>query len=124
MRPVVRVSGKRLTVGTEISIVAHGTLVTIPSNVVGLVLAEGSITPNVIVGHNRTSGARNMFINGSKPVSWVNVASTLDTVAAVIPVGAVEAFVANTIDILCEFSFMCKTIQKTAPTLSQPSQVA
>ena len=105
MSPVVSISGECLAVGTEVSVVAHGALVSIASDVVSLVFAERTITTNVLMRHRTTNGTGDVLVDRRKTVTGMDMAGALDTGIAVIPVGAVQALVANTIDVLLFVSF-------------------
>jgi len=96
----VLVDGASLAIGTKVGIVAHGTLVPVPDDVGSstFVLTEGPIAVNTIVLASASRWGFNRLINGDEAMSRVYEASIRDAIRAVIPVGAVEALMANAID--------------------------
>ena len=89
MSSVVSVGGKCLAIGTEVSVVADSTLVSVASDVSSLVLAERTITADVLMGHGTTNGTGNVLINRCETVTGMDMAGALDTSIAVVPIRAV-----------------------------------
>lgn len=92
-----------LATGTEVGIVAYGTLVAVSNNIRGLVPAERSITVDPIVASPAelsSTGIADWFINGDKPMSGVDETGIDNACGAIVPVGAIEALVTDTEDVL------------------------
>jgi len=100
---VVEVGRASLATGTEVGIVAYGTLVAVSNNIRGLVPAERSITVDPIVASPAelsSTGIADWFINGDKPMSGVDETGIDNACGAIVPVGAIEALVTDTEDVL------------------------
>lgn len=103
---VVLVGRVGLAVCAEVKVVADRTLIANASDVGGIVLvagAQGSIAANAHVHRLSTSVGMNIserLIDGRKAVVGVDKGSVDNAVGAVIPVWAVQAFVADASDVL------------------------
>ena len=97
---VVLVAGVRLAVLAEVCVVAYSALVasTLDVGKVLLVLAKGPIAVDAVV--TATAGKRlgKGFIDRHEAVTRVDDLSALQALRAVVPVGAIQALVADTID--------------------------
>jgi hypothetical protein len=102
MSVVVLVGGVCLAIGTEIRIVADGALVADTLNVgsIILVLAQRAIAVDPAVAGSPGRAHREGIVNGDEAVMRVRRAGLLDALGAVVPVRAVQALVADTIDVL------------------------
>lgn len=106
---VVRIRGASFATGTEICVVANGTLVTISLDIrlttVGLV-TERSITVDAMMASLTAVRSRHgshiteRLVNGDESVTRVDICGIRHARGAEIPVRAVKALVANTIDVL------------------------
>ena len=104
VRLVVRVARTGLTVGTEVNIMAHGTLVPSPMDVGRIALVSRAERP--IAADSNMNGLGSWavdlvgnlqgLINGHKAMTRVGNPRVGNAVDAVVPVGAVEALVAYT----------------------------
>ena len=100
---VVEVGRASLTTGTEVGIVAYGTLVAVSNNIRRLVAAKRSITVDAIVASPAelsSTGIADWFIDGDKAMAGVDEAGIDNACRAVVPVGAVKALVTDTEDVL------------------------
>ena len=81
---------------------AHGALIahTCDVGLVCLVAAQWTIAVDAEVADDWCLSIRNRSVDGCKAVTRVDDASSLDAVAAVIPIWAVQALMAHTIDLL------------------------
>lgn len=97
---VVPVRRMSLAVGAKVRVVAHGALEADTFNVrlVLLILAKRTIAVDAKVAVDTSWGFSQRFVDGNKAVSRVNVFGALDTLCAEIPVGAVQALVADAVD--------------------------
>lgn len=107
---VVIVRGTGLTVGTEIEVVTDGTLVANAPNVRGVVLlfsAKRSVTadPHVNDVAVQRSNASKLLVDRDESVVRVNELGIRNAVATKVPVGAVQAFMTDTIDFLSNVSY-------------------
>ena len=57
-----------------------------------------TVAINAVMARTTVGRLRKRLINRDEPMTRVNEAGVLDTLGAIVPVRAVEAFVANTID--------------------------
>ena len=89
-----------LAVGTEVGVMAHGTLVssTFDIRYAVLVLAERTVTVDTIVAVAAAHRLRKGLINGNESMPRVDELGALDTLGAEVPIGAVQALVAHTVD--------------------------
>jgi hypothetical protein len=79
---------------------ADGTLVAIASNPSRVSLAEGPVAVDTLVDLGAPTGIWDGLINGSESMSGMGDSRVFDAIGAVVPVGAVQALVANPVDIL------------------------
>lgn len=109
MSLVVLIGWAGLAAGTEIGVMADGTLVSVTNNVCrvsAVQVAERSVTADAVMTRllaestRRCGDISNWLIDGHKSVARVNEVSIDDAAAAVVPVRAVKALVADTVDIL------------------------
>jgi hypothetical protein len=125
MGMVVAVARDGLAVGAEVRIVANRTLVahTLDIRLILLVFAKRTVTVDAVVARASRDRLGQRLIDWHKTVARVNVLHAQDTLRAVIPVGAVQALVANTID---ELGMLVEgqNLIKCTRTFSQPSQTA
>lgn len=105
---VVEVRRAGLAARTEVRVVADSTLVTVTNNVCGLVGAKWSITVDAVVAGLCEMVLKMDFadwlVDGSKSVTGVDEGGIDNAVRAVVPVWAVKALVADTIDVLNAWS--------------------
>lgn len=89
-----------LAVGTEVGVMAHGTLVSSAFDIryAVLVLAERTVTVDTIVAVAAAHRLRKGLVNGNESVSGVDELGALDALGAEVPVGAVQALVAHAVD--------------------------
>lgn len=125
----MRVGGQSLARGTEVSVVAHDTLVanTLDVQLGPLILAKRAVAVDAMVSdRDKATSIRGSLIYLGKTVAWVGMASPLDASAAIVKVGTGEALVAYTPNVLHNVSsnVQQKQIVYMARTLSQPSQMA
>ena len=97
---VVAVCRQGLAIGAEISVVAHCTLVTVAKNIVALVFAQWTIAVDAIMTLCSHRRVRNGLVEWDKSMTRVVTVSKFDAAGAVIPIWAIQAFVANTNNIL------------------------
>lgn len=97
-------SRQSLAVGAEIGVVADSTLVAVTDDIRPLVLAKRTIAEDGVVSLGAHWWIRNCLVDRNKAVSWVDVASTLHTSGAIIPVRAVHALVTYPINVLYQVS--------------------
>ena len=94
---VVWVVWKCLAVGTEVGVVANGTLESVSSNIgfsrVGI--ADWSVAVDASVRLLLATDHAQLLVDWCKPVIWVYFCSNLNTCRAVIKVGAAQALVSN-----------------------------
>jgi hypothetical protein len=105
---IVEIGRASLATSTEVGIMAYGTLVAVSNNIRGLVATERSIAIDTIVASLAklsSTGIADWFINGDKAMSGVNEAGIDNTGRAIVPVGAIEALVTDTKDILLVLVF-------------------
>jgi hypothetical protein len=100
MRAIVPIGRDCLTVGTEVSVVANGALEAHSLDVgqIFLVFAERTITVDAIMAHSSVVGLGERLVDGNEPMAGMDELGILDALRAEIPVGAVEALVANAVD--------------------------
>lgn len=101
--PVVDIGWASLAAGTEIGVIADSALVTVAADVQRLGGTQRSITVNTVVERGigkRTCAVDNRLVDGNEAVAWVDELCVWNAGLAVVPVWAVEALVANTIDVL------------------------
>lgn len=104
VRLVVRVARAGLAVGTEVNVIAHGTLVPSPKDVSRIALVSRAERPIAADSNVNGLGSRAVdlvgnlqgLINGHKAMARVGHPGVGNAVDAVVPVGAVEALVAYT----------------------------
>ena len=91
-----------LAIGTEISVVADSTFVAIATNIamIQLRFAQRAIAVNTVVHLARGRRVGKRFVHGNEAVSRVSMRRSLNTCRTVIPVRAVHAFMAYTVDVL------------------------
>jgi hypothetical protein len=106
MGTVMAVDRYGLTIGTEVGIMADGTLITITRNVaaITLVLAKRSVTVYAVVNWGTPRGILDRFVDGGEAVARVDVFGALNTGRAVIPVRTSQTFVADTNNALWKVS--------------------
>lgn len=97
---VVLVAGVGLAVLAEVGIVANSALVADAVNVrqILLVLAEGTVTVDTVVAVCAVQRLCQRLVDGNKAMTGVDELGVLETVRAVVPVWAVQALVADTVD--------------------------
>jgi hypothetical protein len=99
MGVVVPVAWVRLAVLAEVGVMAHGALVANTLNVRGvLTVAKGTIAVDAVVAVTAIERLGERIIDGHEAVARMNVLGALDTIRAVVPIWAVEALVADTVD--------------------------
>jgi len=96
----VTIGRKCLAVRTEISVVTNGALVAVTSNPVSvhLVFTKRAVAVDTVMDQSILGRSGNGFVDWYKAVSMMVVAGALDTSTTVIPIGAVQTLVANSID--------------------------
>jgi hypothetical protein len=98
---IVEVGRASLATGTEVGIVAYGTLVAVSNNIRRLVATERPIAVDSIVASLAklsSTGIADWFINGDKAMAGVDEAGIDNACRAIVPVGAIEALVTDTKD--------------------------
>jgi hypothetical protein len=102
VRLVMRVGRKSLAVGTEVSVVADSTLVTIALDVgfVGVCRADGSITVDATMNWLATGDVAKGFVDRCKAMTRVSLRRSRSAVRAVVPIGAGETLVTNANNLL------------------------
>ena len=100
MGVVVLVSWVSLAILAEIGVVADSALVadTLDVRQVVFVLAKRSITENAVMPVGTVERLGQGLVNGYEAVARMNELGALDAIGAVVPVWAVQAFMADTID--------------------------
>ena len=100
MGVVVPIRGVSLAVGAEVGVMAHSTLVSgaLDIRYAILVLTERTVTVDTIVAVAAAHRLGQGLVDRDKAMSRVDELGALDTLGAEVPVGAVEALVAHTID--------------------------
>lgn len=90
------------TIGAEISVVADCALVAVPTNESLRTFgnAQGTVTVYAIMELCSKRWVRNGFVEGHKSMSRVSGRGRFQAARAIVPVRAVHAFVADTVDIL------------------------
>jgi hypothetical protein len=113
---VVLVVRKSFTVGTEIGVIADGTLVARTRDVAlgWLVLAQGAIAEDAVVDLVDTRGFSEGIVNGHEPMVGVILRSGRDAVLAVIPIRACHALVAD-----ADNALECKSVTRKHLTNSR-----
>ena len=89
------VAGMGLAIGTEIDVVAYGTLISYTSDV-ALTGAKRSIAVDAEVACNGRSLNSKRTIDGHESMFRVGLLGTFEAIAAVVPVRAIETLVTNT----------------------------
>jgi hypothetical protein len=106
---VVKIRWASFTAGTEIGIVAHGTLVSITldislNNIARVakrsVAIDAVVTGLACVGSRHRSGVIERFVNWHESVTRMNETCVGNAGSAEVPIWAIKALVADTIDIL------------------------
>jgi hypothetical protein len=107
---VVKIRWASFTAGTEISIVAHGTLVSIALDIslnnIGRVAKRSVAIDAVVTGlacvgsRHRCGSVIERFVNWHESVTRMNETCVGNAGSAEVPIWAVKALVADTIDIL------------------------
>lgn len=102
MSPIVTQSRNRFAVGTEVGIVADGTLVAGAPDVllVRLPGAECAITVNSIVHLFEGADVSNLFEQGCKPMARMDLMRAENASRAVVPIRTAQTFVADAEDVL------------------------
>jgi hypothetical protein len=100
MRVVVPIGRVGLAVGTEVGVMADSTLVSDAFNVGKpiLVFAERTITEDAVVAIAAAYRLSQRLIDGNEAVRRVDELGALDALGAEVPVGAVQALVAHTVN--------------------------
>jgi hypothetical protein len=100
MRTVVWVGGKSFTGCAKVLVMTDGALVSYSRDVrlIGLVLAEGSITIDAKVSHHGRTLIRNGSVQSRETVVRVRMLRFLDTSIAVVEIGTVQTFVTDAED--------------------------
>lgn len=101
--PVVNIGWAGLAAGTEIGVIADSALVAVAADVQRLRGTQRSITVNAVVEcgiRNRACVVDNRLVDRDESVAWVDELRIWNAGLAVVPVWAVKALVANTIDVL------------------------
>jgi small basic protein len=105
MSAVMLVRWAGLAIGTEISVMADCTLVTVASNIVGLVDTKRTITVDSVMGRlasKRTKSAGSIvdwLVEGNESMAWMDELGIWHASSAIIPIWAIQALVSDTIDI-------------------------
>lgn len=88
--------------GTEVYVVADGAFVAhaLDVGLVGILAAEWSIAVDAEMSDCRRALVSDWLVESGEAVTWVGLASILDTVIAVIPVWAIQALVTHAVDLL------------------------
>lgn len=98
---IVQIARASLTTGTEIGVMAHSTLKAVTLDIRSLVLAEWPIAVDASMGLLASHDwVGNSIVNRNEAVILVDIVRGLDAGIAVVPVWTVEAFVADTVDVL------------------------
>lgn len=103
MRFIVEIGWTSFATGAEVGIMAYGTLISVSNNIRGLVAAERPIAVDAIVASLAklsSTGIADWFVNGDKAMAGVDEAGIDNAGRAIVPVGAVEALVTDTKDVL------------------------
>lgn len=101
--PVVDIAWAGLATGTEISVVTDSALIAVAADVQRLRRTQRPITVDTVVERsvrNATCVVDNRLVDGHEAVAWVDELRVGNAGLAVVPVWAVEALVANTVDVL------------------------
>lgn len=103
MSAVVGIGWAGLAAGTEISVIADSTLEAVATDVQRLRHTQRTITVNTVMESvvcSRACGIDNRIVDGDEAVAWVDELRVWNAGLAVVPVWAVEALMADTIDVL------------------------
>lgn len=89
-------------IGTEVSVVTDSALVADATDVLlaSLASTSSSVAPDAEVGGFFESRLLDFLVEFGKAMARMDLRSTLDTGLAVVPVGAAQALVTNTTDML------------------------
>jgi hypothetical protein len=101
--PVVDIVWASLAAGTEISVVTDSALIAVTADIQRLRCTQRSVTVNTVVERGirrRSCVVANRLVDGDEAVAWVDELRVGNAGLAVVPVWAVEALVADTIDVL------------------------
>jgi hypothetical protein len=99
----MRVQRAALTVGTIVAIIADRALVASATNVgrVSFVTStQGAVAADAHVNGRQLVDGGKLLVDGDEAVSWVSDVLGLDAFSAIVPIGAVEALVTNTNNVL------------------------
>jgi hypothetical protein len=113
----MRVQRAALTVGTIVAIIADRTLVASATDVgwVGFVAStQRAIAADAHMNGRHLMDGRKLLVNRNEAVSWVSNVLGLDAFGAIVPIGAVEALVTNTNNILIAAIADSKVLLATA----------
>ena len=89
-----------LALGTEVSVVTNSALVTVSNNVVGDFLAQWAVAVDAVVNYVPLGREWDRFIERNETMAWMGSASIFDAIRAKVPIWALQAFVASTINVL------------------------
>ena len=87
-------------VRTEVGVMAYGTFIPVTHNIRFLALAEWAITNDsrVLVVASGFDGDR--LIDRQKTMTWMGCTGSLDASRAIVKIGAIQAFVADSRNVL------------------------
>jgi len=100
MSAVVRVAGPSLARSAEVGVMAHRALVAHTRDIGFAVVAQRAIAVDANVACSRWVSLADGRVDGSEAMTRVCAAGILDAIVAVIPIRAVQALVADAVDLL------------------------
>lgn len=109
MGAVVAIGREGFAFGAEIGIRAHCTLVSIPDDILCVVLAQRTVTVDIVVNSGALAGAGDRLVERNEPMAWMASLSAYNAGGTEVPVRTVQALVTSTIDSLLESGIETKS---------------